>query len=127
MEFKGTVKEIVYQNEDNTYVVAKLDSDGELLTVVGFIPYIFQGQILNIKGNKIIHPTFGSQIKIETAEEIQPSTKKGIEKYLSSGVIKGIGPATAKRIVKMFHEDVFDILDNDIDALLKVEGIGQKS
>lgn len=126
MEIKGTVKDIIYQNDDNSYVVAKMDCDGEIVTIVGSIAHIFQGQILRVCGDVIKHPSFGEQIRIDTVEEIQPSTEKGIEKYLASGVINGIGPATAKRIVKMFGKDVFEIMDFNIDELLKVEGIGEK-
>lgn len=126
MEIKGTVKDIVYQNEDNSYVVLRLESDKKIYTVVGSVANVFQGQILLINGNVIKHPSFGEQIKIETVEEVQPSTEKGIEKYLSSGVINGIGPATAKRIVKKFGKDVFTIMDENIEKLLEVEGIGTK-
>ena len=126
MEFKGTVKDIVYQNDGTGYVVARLKHDDGVLTFTGNIPWIFEGQLLLLQGEMVAHPTFGNQLKVDSAMEIVPETKEGIENYLASGVITGIGPATAKRIVKKFGTDIFDIMDNDIRRLLEIDGIGAK-
>ncbi|MFB0919064.1 MAG: ATP-dependent RecD-like DNA helicase [Clostridiaceae bacterium] len=126
MELKGTVKDILFQSDDSGYVVAKFKIDEGLVTIVGIIPYIFIGQILRITGEVVKHPTFGEQIKVTSADEVLPETQTGIEKYLSSGIISGIGPATAKKITKEFGNETFDIMDNDIDRLLTIEGIGVK-
>lgn len=126
MEFKGTVKDIVYQNDSTGYVVARLKHDDGILTFTGNIPWIFEGQLLLLTGEMITHPTFGNQLKVESATEIVPESLEGIEKYLASGVITGIGPATAKRIVDRFGTDVFDIMDTNISRLLEIEGIGRK-
>lgn len=126
MEIKGTVKDIVFQSDDTGYVVARLKTEKDLITIVGIIPYIFIGQILRITGEVVKHPTFGEQIKVSSADEVLPETQTGIEKYLSSGIISGIGPSTAKKITKEFGIDTFDIMDNDIERLLTIDGIGVK-
>lgn len=125
-EIQGTVEDIVFQNEENGYVIAKLKSKNDLLTIVGHIPYITEGQNLKLRGQWVIHPQFGQQLKVENCEEMLPSTITGIEKYLASGVIVGIGPVTAKKIVEKFGEKTFDILDNNIEKLRDIEGIGDK-
>jgi exodeoxyribonuclease V alpha subunit len=125
-EIQGTVEDIVFQNEENGYVIAKLKSKKDLLTIVGYIPYITEGQNLKLRGQWVIHPQFGQQLKVENCEEMLPSTITGIEKYLASGVIVGIGPVTAKKIVEKFGDKTFDILDNNIEKLRDIEGIGDK-
>lgn len=126
MEFKGTVKDIVYQSDETGYVVAHLKHDEGVLTFTGNIPWIFEGQLLVLQGEMVNHPTFGSQLKVESALEIVPESKEGIEKYLASGVLTGIGPATAKRIVERFGTAIFEIMDQDIRRLLEIDGIGPK-
>ncbi|WP_163195698.1 ATP-dependent RecD-like DNA helicase [Clostridium thermarum] len=125
-EIQGTVDEIVFQNNDNGYVVAKVKNGNEKITIVGTIPYITEGQELKLTGQWVIHPQFGQQLKVENCEEIMPATLLGIERYLASGVITGIGPVTAKKIVDKFGEKTFDILENDISRLAEIEGIGEK-
>ncbi|KHF04797.1 ATPase AAA, partial [Vibrio parahaemolyticus] len=88
--------------------------------------YITEGQNLKLKGEWVIHPQFGNQFKVEICEEIVPDTVAGIERYLSSGIISGIGPVTAKKIVKKFGEETLNILDNNIERLTEIEGIGKK-
>lgn len=126
MEFKGTVKDIIFQNNETGYVVGRLKHDEGILTFTGTIPWIFEGQLLEMQGDLIKHPTFGSQLKVESCTEIVPESKEGIEKYLSSGIITGIGPATAKRLVSKFGVKIFDIMDHDMDRLREVDGIGHK-
>lgn len=125
-EIQGTVDEILFQNSDNGYVVARVKSGNEKITIVGTIPYITEGQDLKLTGQWVIHPQFGQQLKVEACEEILPATLVGIERYLASGVITGIGPVTAKKIVEKFGEKTFDILENDISRLGEIEGIGEK-
>lgn len=126
MDFKGTVKDIIYQSEESGYVVGRLKHEEGVVTFTGTIPWIFEGQLLEVRGEMVDHPTFGSQLRVDSAEEIMPESKEGVIKYLSSGVISGIGPVTARRIVAKFGKDVFDIMDNDISSLLTVSGIGEK-
>ena len=125
-EIKCRVLSVVYKNDDNGYTVFKAEENSREITVVGTVPYINEGQFLNIKGEWIVNPKFGRQLKISECREIVPDTTKDIEKYLSSGLIYGIGPITAKKIVAKFREKTLEILDNDIEELKKVEGIGEK-
>lgn len=125
-EINGVIDEIVFQNEENGYVVAKLSADKSIVTIVGTIPYLVEGQNLKLLGQWITHPKFGKQFQVKSCEEILPTSTKGIEKYLASGVIVGIGPITAKKIVNRFGENTLEILDNDIERLREVEGIGEK-
>lgn len=125
-EIQGTVEDIIFQNEENGYMVAKIKAASNTVTIVGCIPYIIEGQNLKLFGEWVTHPQFGNQFKVNKAEEIMPNTLLGIERYLSSGVILGIGPVTAKKIVEKFGDKTFDILDNDIERLKEIEGVGDK-
>lgn len=126
LDLIGIVEDILFQNEENGYTVAKFNSTNQLHTVVGTIPYISIGQKLKLNGQWVVHQQFGQQFKIESFQEVLPDSLIGIEKYLSSGVIMGIGPVTAKKIVEKFGEKALEILDNDIDRLNEIEGIGEK-
>jgi exodeoxyribonuclease V alpha subunit len=125
-EIEGIIDDIVYQNEENGYVVARIKDKGESVTIVGCLPYITEGQHLKLQGQWVMHPQFGQQFKVESSEEVLPNTILGIERYLSSGIIMGIGPVTAKKIVQKFGEATLNILDNNIDRLKEIEGIGEK-
>lgn len=127
IEIKGIINNIVFQNKDNGYVVANLeDIEQKSITIVGYIPYILEGQSLKLIGIWVNHNKFGRQFKVESFEEIIPNSIDGIEKYLSSGVINGIGKVTAKKIVEHFKDKTFEILDNNIEKLKEIEGIGTK-
>ncbi|MBP2032403.1 exodeoxyribonuclease V alpha subunit [Clostridium algifaecis] len=125
-EIQGIVDDIVYQNEENGYVVAKLKTKNAITTAVGIVPFIMEGQNLKLTGEWVTHKKFGEQFKIKYAEEIIPNTTTGIERYLSSGAISGIGPVTARKIVEKFGEGTLEILDNHIERLREIEGIGKK-
>lgn len=126
-EIIGIIESIIFKNEENEYTVAKLkDEKDELVTIVGTIPFVNEGQNVKVTGEWNVHPNFGKQLKVNSCEEIIPKTLTGIEKYLASGIISGIGPVTAKKIVSHFKEDTLDVLDNDIDRLAEIEGIGKK-
>ncbi|HBJ2609993.1 ATP-dependent RecD-like DNA helicase [Clostridium botulinum] len=125
-EIQGFIEDILFKNDENGYVVAKIRKKKELITIVGCMPYITEGQNLKLKGEWVIHPQFGNQFKVEVCEEIVPDTVAGIERYLSSGIISGIGPVTAKKIVKKFGEETLNILDSNIERLTEIEGIGKK-
>ncbi len=126
LEVIGIVEDILFQNDENGYIVAKMDSANEIITIVGVVPYITEGQKLKLNGQWVVHQQFGQQFKIDAFEEVLPDSIIGIEKYLSSGIISGIGPVTAKKIVERFGEKTLEILDNDIDKLAEIEGIGEK-
>lgn len=125
-QIQGTVDDIVFQNEENGYVVARIYEKGDLTTIVGCIPYITEGQKLKLTGEWVKHPQFGQQFKVESCEELLPTSTAGIEKYLASGIIAGIGPVTAKKIVEKFGEETLDVLENHIERLREIEGIGEK-
>lgn len=125
-ELKGVVESIVFKSEDTGYTVIRFRELVTVHTAVGTIPHIKEGQNLKLVGTWAAHPQFGRQFKIEECEEILPTSKEGIERYLSSGVIHGIGPVTAKKIIAKFGDKTLEILDNDINKLKLVEGIGKK-
>ena len=122
----GIVESIVFKSEDTGYVVSKIRLEKEVINAVGIVPFIKEGQHVKLKGIWVIHKQFGKQFNIEEIEEILPNSTKGIERYLASGIIRGIGPITAKRLVEQFKEKTLDILDSDIDKIKDVEGIGEK-
>ena len=125
-EIQGTVEVIVFKNEDNGYVVAHIKDKKKKITITGCIPYISEGQSLKLQGEWFTHPQFGEQFKVTSCEEVIPNSLEGIEKYLSSGVISGIGPVTAKKIVEHFGEKTLEVLDDNIEKLKEIEGIGDK-
>ena len=114
MEITGTIEEIIFRNEDNGYIVAVLshNQDGfdEYSTIVGTLADVRVGQMLKISG-KTINSKYGEQFSFVSAEIIYPSTLSGIKKYLSSGLIKGVGPVTAGLIVDRFKEDTLTIIE----------------
>lgn len=126
IQIQGTIENIVFKNEENGYVVATLKHDNSKTTIVGIIPFISEGQTIKVEGNYNSHPKFGQQLKVENAEEVIPNSIVGIEKYLASGIIMGIGPVTARKIVEHFKEETLEILDNNIDRLKEIDGIGNK-
>lgn len=125
---KGHLERIVYSNEHNNYTVAKLKVRGnpETVTVVGQLAGIAPGQVLNLSGDWETHPKFGRQFKAAGYSVGLPAEIHGIEKYLGSGLIKGIGPEMAKRLVERFGIKALDVIERSPDDLLGVEGIGEK-
>ena len=122
----GLVEAVIFKSEDTGYVVAKITANKEVNTIVGTMPLIKEGQQIEVKGEWIKHKQFGRQFNVEEYKEVLPTSTKEIEKYLSTGIIHGIGPVTAKKIVKAFGEETLNILDNNIEMLKEVEGIGKK-
>ena len=119
------VERITYQNETNGYTVIKCRAKNynDLVTVVGSMPDVHVGSVLQLTGSWRIDPKYGRQFSMETFEETLPATVFGIEKYLGSGLIKGIGPKFAKKIVQEFGKDTLDVIETDPDRLLSVPGI----
>jgi exodeoxyribonuclease V alpha subunit len=128
IEIKGQIERITYFNEENGYVVARLKAEGQmgLVTIVGNVPGLNPGEVLKLKGEWQSHPKYGQQFKISSHESVIPATVAGIERYLSSGMIKGIGPVMAKRLVTKFTVETLDVIERDIERLREVEGIGEK-
>jgi len=123
---QGTVERITYVNEETQYVVARLDVPGsrDLATIVGNLPSLTPGETLRLQGAWTHHKKYGDQFKVERCETVTPATLNGIQRYLGSGLIKGIGPILAKRLVEAFGLDTLRIIEEEPDHLLEVEGIG---
>ena len=96
-ELEGIVEEIIYTNEENGYTVAEFLTVDEMVTVVGIMPYIYEGESLKLYGDYTYHHEYGEQFKVETYEKSVPKTKSSILAFLSSGIIKGVRSVTAKR------------------------------
>jgi exodeoxyribonuclease V alpha subunit len=124
----GTLERIIFKNNENDFLIAKLKTDqsSKTITFFGVIPNINIGERLEIEGTWVSNPKYGEQLKIKSAKVLVPTTTKGLEKYLGSGLIKGIGPAMAKKIVSHFKMDTLHVIDNEIDRLLQIEGLGKK-
>jgi exodeoxyribonuclease V alpha subunit len=127
-ELTGQVERITYSNAESGYSVLRIRVRGyeELVTVVGVLASPAVGEVLKMTGVWQQHPRFGMQFKIETCSTVTPSTLDGIEKYLGSGLIKGIGPSMAEKIVYAFGQQTFEVLDGDPDRLLEIDGLGPK-
>ena len=121
-----TVESIIYQDSNSGYSVfqASVKGNDEEVKLVGVFHGIAVGAVLNVEGDWQDNLKYGKQFKVDSWSEKMPVTKEGIEKYLGSGLIKGIGETTAKRIVSKFGQETFNVMDNDIDKLLEVSGIG---
>ncbi len=120
---EGTVEKIIYTNSANGYTVAEISTQSELLTATGTMPYLSEGESVNLSGEWTSHPSFGRQFNVITYEKTLPATKDSILRYLQSGVIKGIGPATALRIVEKFGDDALDVCENHPEWLTDIKGI----
>ena len=125
-ELEGIVEEIIFRNDDNGYAVVSLRAGKEEQTVVGTLPFIKQGERVRVLGTYINHPTFGRQMKASSYETIIPTKAEEIERYLASGLIKGIGEMTAKAIVETFGDETLEVLAKDPGRLREVDGIGPK-
>jgi len=125
---QGIVERVTYHAEDSGYTVARLKAPGErdLITIVGRFPDIHAGQTLRLTGFWREHPKYGRQFQVVHAQETKPATLTGLEKYLGSGLIKGIGPVTARRIVAHFGLETLDIIEQSCSRLIEVPGIAEK-
>ncbi len=122
----GSVEHVVYSNQENGFAVLELAYEDELLNVVGVVYDVQEGEELELTGYFTTHPTYGPQFKAETCSRTLPATAAAIQKYLASGVIKGIGPALAKRIVAQFGDDTLQVIEQDPTRLSEVKGITEK-
>ena len=120
---KGTVDQIIYSNDKNGWTVCDFETDDALICAVGYLPFATEGDSLELFGTWTLHPTYGEQFKVEYYEKCEPSDKASIEKYLASGIIKGVRSVTAKKIVAMFGTDTLNILRTDPQQLTKIKGI----
>jgi len=124
-EIKGEVTDIIYQNEANSYTIAVFETEEEETTVVGYLPFVKSGDTLKVTGRFVEHKEYGRQFKVETFEKLMPETLGALERYLSNGTIKGIGEATAKKIIKKFGEDTINIFKFNPEKLAEIRGISE--
>ena len=125
MELRGQIEEIIYQNEVNSYTIAEISSEDQLITIVGYLPFINVGDYLKLQGKIVNHPDYGEQFKVETFEKTMPQDINSLEKYLASGTIKGIGPATARKIIEKFGEETISVFKFEPSRLSQVKGISK--
>ncbi len=119
----GAVEEIIFRNGDNGYTVLTLDADGDPVTVAGNLPEVAPGDCLELEGEFVLHPRFGTQFKAERASVAQPRTVYGIIKFLGSGLIEGCGEKTAARIVEKFGTSAIDVMEKTPERLAEIRGI----
>ncbi len=126
--YEGIVEHIIFQNKENGYCVFSMslsDNEFEEVVCVATILDIFEGEHIKVSGVEKVHPTHGNQLDVKSYEKVMPKTIHGIEKYLASGVIKGIGPKMAKKIIDAFKEDAFEVIEKNPLALSKIRGISE--
>ena len=127
LSVEGTVENIVFKNDENGYTVCELATpDDELITLVGIMPFLGEGEIIKAMGNWEIHSNFGRQFKIRYFEKQLPADESAILKYLQSKAVKGIGPVTAERIVEKFGAETFEVIENHHEWLTQIQGITLK-
>ena len=124
---KGTLERFTFQNPDNHYTVARLrlEKISDPVTIVGHLAGVTEGESLEVTGKWGAHPRYGDQFNIHSYVVVLPATVAGIRRYLGSGMIKGIGPAMAEKIVSHFKEQTLDIIENEPEKLTRVKGIGR--
>ena len=126
-EVTGTVESVVYRNEQNGYTILEVSTDKkELVTVVGTMPFVSEGENITVRGSYVVHSEYGRQLRADSFEKRIPEQPDAILKYLSSGVIKGIGPKTAEKIVEKYGADTFEVMSNHPDWLADFKGISPR-
>ena len=125
---QGVIERFTFRNPDTDWAVVKLvdEASGQPLTVVGSMAQLREGQRLKINGMRSVHPRFGVQVKAEAFEAIAPNTEDGIEAYLASGLVRGIGPGTARKIVAAFGVDTLRVIEEEPARLRQVRGLGER-
>ena len=123
MEIKGEVADIIYQNEINSYTISTFETEDELVTIVGYLPFITSGDTLKLFGRFVEHKDYGRQFKVDTFEKIMPETLSALEKYLGNGNVKGIGEVTARKIIRKFGDDTINIFKFEPERLAEIKGI----
>ena len=123
LELSGSVERVVYHNDKNQYTVLELAAGDGLVTVVGSFPFVSEGEELRVYGAWDVHPSFGEQFKATAFERARPASTAAMLKYLSSGAVKGIGPATARRIIQTFGAKALEVIENEPERLSQIKGI----
>lgn len=125
MEIKGEVTEIIYKNEVNGYCIAVFETEEESTTIVGYLPFVNKNDTLEVIGKFVEHQEYGRQFKVETFKKVMPETLDSLERYLANGLIKGIGPATAKKIVDTFGKETINVFKLEPERLSQIKGISK--
>lgn len=125
LELCGSVEQIIFRNEQNGYTVLELSAEGERITAVGIMPWVSVGEEVRLLGAWKSHPSFGTQFAAETCERALPTNTAAILRYLSSGAVKGIGPATAARLVDAFGEKTLEIMEKEPERLQSIKGLSK--
>ena len=123
LELSGSVERVVYHNDKNQYTVLELAAADGLVTVVGSFPFVSEGEELRVYGAWDVHPSFGEQFKATAFERARPASTAAMLKYLSSGAVKGIGPATARRVIQTFGAKALEVIENEPERLAQIKGI----
>lgn len=126
MKIRGEIVDIRFRNEENCYTIVVLDVDGEPVICAGLFPSAVEGQFIIAEGDYVIHAKFGRQFKATSVSEVRPETADGMIRYLGSGVIKGIGPVLAMRIVNAFGDKTFEVIEYTPNKLVSVPGISAR-
>ena len=128
MELTGEILGIIYQNEINSYTIAEIYANEleKIETIVGYLPFIAEGDEVKLIGKIVEHKEYGEQFKVDSFEKLMPQTLEALERYLGNGTIKGVGPATARKIVEKFGDETLDVLKYDPSKLQKVRGISSE-
>jgi len=124
---EGTVDAVIFQNQENGYTVLKLDA-GEAggVTVVGCLPGVSPGEGITVRGTWMRHASYGEQFKAESVERRMPAGEKAVFDYLASGAVRGVGAATARRMVELFGQDALTVLEEAPERLTEIRGITRK-
>jgi len=125
VELEGEIEDIIYQNEVNSYAIVNLGLEEEIITIVGYLPFIHVGDTLRVYGKYVEHKEYGRQFKVETFKKVMPETLDSLERYLANGLIKGIGPATAKKIVDTFGKETINVFKLEPERLSQIKGISK--
>lgn len=126
MKLIGTIEDIIFRNEENNYTVLLFNSNGQTFTVVGKFPQVSEGLSLELEGQMSVNSKYGEQFSVQEVKILRPSSCLAIERYLSSGIIKGIGPSTAKKIVDHFKTDTLSIIELNPLRLAEIKGISKE-
>ena len=123
---RGFIEHIIFRNDANGYTVLNLVSGQDEITCVGFFKTMDQGETIEAEGSYTSHPVYGEQFKIERYQIVEPNDAESIERYLGSGAVKGVGPALAARIVRLFGDDTYRVMEEEPERLAEVKGISEQ-
>ena len=126
MELEGEIIEIIYKNELNSYCIAVMQtSTDDEITIVGYLPFINVGDTIKVVGKMVEHQEYGEQFKVDTFEKQMPQTTEALERYLANGTIKGVGPATARKIIETFGDNTINVMKFEPSKLAQIRGISK--